>query len=829
MAGRKPPRRPAGGTSSAATPRKATPGKRAPAKRAKAATAKDPRVAKDISNASKQEDFMALAQGRAKTVLYIHGIGNKPLPEVLRRQWDNALFGRGMGERTRMAYWVNRERYPSPEPGGMEDRDQGPVLNQAEQRILSALGIEPSMQDLEVLADALADSERERQLLQRMLDELEASAPPPGLPGSPGARGIASGLNRILLKMISAALLQDVHDFFFVPAERERMRNSLLERLQAGGGPFVIVAHSQGSVIAYDVLRELDPATHEVALFVTVGSPLGLPSIRSMFKQWTGKRKLPFPACVRRWVNIAEHLDPVSLDRDLTNDIERTAGRFVNINGARINPDWRRNPHSGSGYLSMPQTRQEVRNAVGVGFDQPVSNTVLIKDLSDQMEACGAEYRHEILIELDKLSGDGDRAGMRVALLSRIRELAGASTRLQGEALDEAIVLEDGLHRFVSARLTRFEIEALRNDYRALGFKRLWRDAGKRALLNQSAGVVHADAAQVSYRAQGSRIGWAVLDSGIAASHPHFYQRGKRDVVAAQWDCTVRGKPKKLVRGDGAAFSGLDRNGHGTHVAGIIAGTCSAPLPGGAEAVEFSGIAPQTQIYGFKVLNDEGEGQDSWIIKAVQQIADLNEQAGELVIHGANLSLGGYFDVESYGCGHTPLCNELRRLWRQGVVVVLAAGNEGLAWLVQHDGESYPMNMDMTIGDPANLEEAIAVGSVHKGNPHNYGVSYFSSRGPTADGRCKPDVVAPGEKIISAHYGFDPRDASTWMVEMSGTSMAAPHVSGVIAGFLSVRREFIGFPDRVKQLLMAHATDIGRDRYTQGKGIPNLMQMLATT
>ncbi|WP_411831815.1 S8 family serine peptidase [Pseudoxanthomonas mexicana] len=815
MAGNKPPRRGPPGKSAQAA--------RKTARRTKKAAAT---TAREIPEPAQPGDFMAMSQGHARTVLYIHGIGNKPLPEVLRRQWDNALFGRGMGERTRMAYWVNRERYPSPEPGGIDDRDQGPMLNQSEQRILSALGVEPGMQDLGELADTLADSEGERALLHRMLGELEASAPPPG---APGAKGIASGLNRILLKMISAALLQDVHDFFFVAGERERMRRSLLERIEAGGGPFVVVAHSQGSMIAYDVLRELDPSVHDVALFVTVGSPLGLPSVRSMFKQWTKKRKLPFPACVRRWVNIAEHLDPVSLDHDLTDDIERPAGRFVNIDGARINPDWQRNPHSGSGYLSMPQTRQEVRNAVGTGFDQPVSNTVLIKDLSDQLEARGAEYRHEILIELDKLPDGGDRVQVRDALIARIRALGAATTRLKGHALDEAIELEDGLQRFVSARLTRFEIEALRNDYRALSFKRLWRDAGKRALLHQSPGVVHADAAQVSYRARGNRIGWAVLDTGIAASHPHFHQRGKRDLVAAQWDCTVRGKPKKLVRADGAAFSGLDGNGHGTHVAGIIAGQCSAPLPGGGDAVEFSGIAPETQLYGFKVLDDDGAGRDSWIIKAIQQIAEVNEQAGELVIHGVNVSLGGYFDVESYGCGHTPLCNELRRLWRQGVVVVLAAGNEGLAWLVQNDGHSYPMNMDMTIGDPANLEEAIAVGSVHKSNPHNYGVSYFSSRGPTADGRCKPDVVAPGEKIISAHHGFDPRDARTWMVEMSGTSMAAPHVSGVIAGFLSVRREFIGFPDRVKQLLMEHATDIQRDRYTQGRGIPNLMQMLACT
>ena len=781
------------------------------------------------SDALERSAFMAAAQGEAKTVIYVHGIGNKPTQEVLRCQWDKALFGRGMGERTRLAYWVNRDRYPTPEPGTCGDRDQGPTINQAEQRVLSALGVAPSRHDLGELADALADSPAESAMLHKMLDELEAKGT---AQRGPGARGLLGKINEILLKLISAALLQDVHDFFFDKQRREAMERSLRERMESGGGPFVIVAHSQGSLIAYEVLRKLDPAKYDVALFVTVGSPLGLPSIRSMFKQSLKKKKLPFPPCVRHWYNVADRQDPVALDGNLTDDIESPGQRFSNLQGTDINTDSPRNPHSGSGYLSNLHVRGKVREVVGVGFDQPVSNTVLIKDLSDQLEANDAEHRHEVLIELDKLpAGEGSRDAARTALVARIRSLASETTKLKSAALDDEICLEDSLQRFVSARLTRFEIESLRNDYQALSFKRLWRDAGKRALLNQSRSVIQADAAQTAYRALGQKIGWAVLDTGIAAGHPHFYEKGKRDIVVAQWDCTVRGKPKKLLRADGAAFSKLDRNGHGTHVAGVIAGQCNAPLPGadGGEKVEFTGIAPQAQLYGFKVLDDDGNGHDSWIIKAVQQVADINDHAGELVIHGMNLSLGGYFDAESYGCGFTPLCNELRRLWRQGVVVVLAAGNEGLAWLVQNNGESYPANMDMTIGDPANLEDAIAVGSVHKGNPHSYGVSYFSSRGPTADGRHKPDVVAPGEKIISAHHDFKASDPKTWMVEMSGTSMAAPHVSGLIAGFLSVRREFIGFPDRVKQIVLSHCTDIGRDPYMQGKGIPNLIQMLAST
>jgi subtilisin family serine protease len=139
------------------------------------------------------------------------------------------------------------------------------------------------------------------------------------------------------------------------------------------------------------------------------------------------------------------------------------------------------------------------------------------------------------------------------------------------------------------------------------------------------------------------------------------------------------------------------------------------------------------------------------------------------------------------------------------------------------------LNAELSIGDPANLDESIAVGSVHKEFPHLYGVSYFSSRGPTADGRVKPDIVAPGEKIMSCSASFLRDEPNTFYKEESGTSMACPHLSGLIAAFLSVRREFIGRPDEVKRLLLEHAIDLGRDRYHQGAGLPNLIQMLAGT
>jgi serine protease AprX len=111
----------------------------------------------------------------------------------------------------------------------------------------------------------------------------------------------------------------------------------------------------------------------------------------------------------------------------------------------------------------------------------------------------------------------------------------------------------------------------------------------------------------------------------------------------------------------------------------------------------------------------------------------------------------------------------------------------------------------LTIDDPGNADLAITVGSTHRDKPHTYGVSFFSGKGPTSDGRMKPDLVAPGERIVSCALMKDPThpmpaDAVPFR-EKSGTSMAAPHVSGATAAFLSVRQEYVGAPSRVKEIL----------------------------
>jgi subtilisin family serine protease len=245
-----------------------------------------------------------------------------------------------------------------------------------------------------------------------------------------------------------------------------------------------------------------------------------------------------------------------------------------------------------------------------------------------------------------------------------------------------------------------------------------------------------------------------------------------------------------------------------------------------------SGMAPRCKLVSLKVLDAAGRGRTSNIIAAIEQVQEINGFGRRLRIHGVNLSVGYDFEPEWFACGQSPLCVEVDRLVRSGVVVVVAAGNTGYG--VQQTKSRGPVatGMDLSINDPGNAELAITVGSTHRDMPHVYGVSYFSSKGPTGDGRLKPDLVAPGEKIVSCAAGSKrakvPGETSRdfQYVEDSGTSMAAPHVSGVIAAFLSVRQEFIGNPEAVKQIFLSTATDLKRDRYFQGNGLVDLMRAI---
>ena len=405
---------------------------------------------------------------------------------------------------------------------------------------------------------------------------------------------------------------------------------------------------------------------------------------------------------------------------------------------------------------------------------------------------------------------------------------------------------------------------------------RVWPDFPVRRLTDRSVSTVKGDAARRSYDASGRDIAWAVIDSGIDAAHPHFrtYDTLGGDVAELHRDFTRAYAPDDVAAQIAAGLT--DAYGHGTHVAGIIAGglppqpaegqdlhfcvgqrVVAAEEPAdsseiaaelladvdriderpGVEPARLTGVAPRCKLVSLKVLDDTGQSKSTDVIRALQYVREEVNGNGKLLrIHGVNLSLGYEFNAKWFACGQSPLCVEVDKLVRSGVVVVVAAGNTGYGSLRSREGLTSTA-LSLTINDPGNAALGITVGSTHRDMPHTYGVSYFSSKGPTGDGRLKPDLVAPGERItscaagqrlqeIAALYGGTPPPGAAAYIDDSGTSMAAPHVSGAIAAFLSIRREFTGQPERVKQIFLETATSLGRERYFEGHGLVDLMRAI---
>jgi subtilisin family serine protease len=231
-----------------------------------------------------------------------------------------------------------------------------------------------------------------------------------------------------------------------------------------------------------------------------------------------------------------------------------------------------------------------------------------------------------------------------------------------------------------------------------------------------------------------------------------------------------------------------------------------------------------------RVLDANGTGSTGGVINALEDVLAINNYGRDIRIHGVNLSVGYSFNADWEACGATPICAAVNRLVSSGVVVVVAAGNSGDAVASSAHGGNRQTGLAISINDPGNAERAITVGSCYSKAPHTLGIAPSSSKGPTSDGRPKPDLVAPGERVLScasrskvALVGGAP---PIQYIEDSGTSMAAPHISGAAAAYLSVRREFVGRPDDVKTLMTTSATDLKRDRSFQGAGLLDLFRML---
>ena len=257
----------------------------------------------------------------------------------------------------------------------------------------------------------------------------------------------------------------------------------------------------------------------------------------------------------------------------------------------------------------------------------------------------------------------------------------------------------------------------------------------------------------------GKNVGVAIVDSGIT---PHTALTGK--VVA----------DISFVPGDPSVTDGY---GHGTHVAGIVAGSATSVTP-----LYDGGIAPGVKLVNVRVLGNDGSGHVSDVIDGIEWVIANKQQYNIRVI---NLSLG-HPVMES--CATDPLCQEVGKAAQAGIVVVAAAGNYG---------KSPEGNTVLgSIASPGNSPDVITVGALNTWSTVSRSddtVATFSSRGPTAyDLAVKPDVAAPGVKVISLQ-AKDSMLAATYptihvagsgsnaYMYLSGTSQAAPMVSGGVA------------------------------------------------
>lgn len=285
-----------------------------------------------------------------------------------------------------------------------------------------------------------------------------------------------------------------------------------------------------------------------------------------------------------------------------------------------------------------------------------------------------------------------------------------------------------------------------------------------RTKLDGSVAYIKAPDVHTKLGITGKGIKVAVLDTGV-----NLYHEGLKDAVLDSFDLT----------GEGA----IDQNGHGTHVACII----------GCRGNYYLGNAPDAQILNVKTTNKNGEGNMSDAISGLEWALDKGARV-------SNISLGALVDRCD---GSDALNRAVDAANDQGMLVVVAAGNFG-------PGQS-------TIATPGCSKKALTVGAVNEQGI----IADFSSRGPTADNRIKPNIFAPGVEIASAWY-----DNADSYVMIDGTSQASPHVAGVAALVLEANPSLN--PEQIKQILTSNADPLGQQYSDIGSaGIINAYKVVS--
>jgi hypothetical protein len=254
------------------------------------------------------------------------------------------------------------------------------------------------------------------------------------------------------------------------------MRQRLRQILQAQSGNYIVVAHSQGSIIAYDVLREFEGRTSgiQVPLFLTIGSPLGLDEVQDNLK-----KPLRVPAIVQKWHNFADLLDPVAADKNLADEFaggQRIEDHVVTNQDTLSIRQF--NPHSGTGYLSTPSVRQTARAEMGIVQIAPITPFVIARDVAAEM--ADPTTRLSVLIELKE--EDKDLNTVRTELEKELRQMeTDFKKQLPTGDRDFDYYKIDPLRRYIAAELSPEEIDRLAARHQSLQIASIWKDSENEA------------------------------------------------------------------------------------------------------------------------------------------------------------------------------------------------------------------------------------------------------------------------------------------------------------------------------------------------------------
>ncbi|NLK20675.1 MAG: S8 family peptidase [Epulopiscium sp.] len=324
------------------------------------------------------------------------------------------------------------------------------------------------------------------------------------------------------------------------------------------------------------------------------------------------------------------------------------------------------------------------------------------------------------------------------------------------------------------------------------GIRRVQQDSHITAQTDIARQVIKANWAQErGYK--GRSVGVVVLDSGIYPHEDFLYPRSR--IIAF----------KDFVNGYNNPY---DDNGHGTHVAGIIGGN------GTKSNGKYVGIAPECNLIGIKILDEEGSGSTSNVLAGIQWMIDNKDRYN---IRVANLSIGSP-DKEGES---DPMVRAVNAAWDAGIITLVAAGNDG------------PQRKSIT--SPGVSRKIITVGASDDQKTVNiFGdtVSNYSGRGPTKECIKKPDVVAPGSNIMAcaADTKYIPKEGVSLKdslevayVKKSGTSMATPMVSGALA--LLVENSPYMTPDDVKFYLKDCTNNLDFPQEQQGWGLIDIRKL----